>query len=177
MTTEATLGKDTIRQSKLRHDHRRRSWCRCSCSTTTALPASWRCWAWGLNMLMLVALMILIKAPFTLPALAGLALTVGMDGGQQRADLRAIKGRNRPRGGLADGDPQRLPPRGRGDHRRQHHAPDRGHGPLERGHGADQGFCRHLLAGGRVEHLGHDVRCPRDVRGLRAPPLGPASST
>jgi SecD/SecF fusion protein len=32
----------------------------------------------SLNMLMLVALMILIKAPFTLPALAGLALTVGM---------------------------------------------------------------------------------------------------
>ncbi len=32
----------------------------------------------ALNMLMLVALMILIKAPFTLPALAGLALTVGM---------------------------------------------------------------------------------------------------
>jgi SecD/SecF fusion protein len=32
----------------------------------------------GLNMLMLVAAMILIRAPFTLPALAGLALTVGM---------------------------------------------------------------------------------------------------
>jgi SecD/SecF fusion protein len=35
--------------------------------------------ALGLNMLLLVAVMILVKAPFTLPALAGLALTVGMD--------------------------------------------------------------------------------------------------
>jgi len=35
--------------------------------------------ALALNMLILVAIMILVKAPFTLPALAGLALTVGMD--------------------------------------------------------------------------------------------------
>lgn len=32
-----------------------------------------------LNMLILVAIMILVKAPFTLPAIAGLALTIGMD--------------------------------------------------------------------------------------------------
>ncbi len=77
MTTEATLGADTIRQS------------------TTAMIISsivvplfmlvyYRFAGFvavivlSMNMLILVALMILVKAPFTLSGLAGLALTVGM---------------------------------------------------------------------------------------------------
>ena len=171
MTTEATLGAETIRQSTY-----------AMIIASIVVPLFMLFYyrfaglvavlVLGLNMLILVALMILIKAPFTLAGPGRPGADGGHGGGQQRADLRAIAGRNRPRGRLAHGDPQRLPSRGRGDHRRQHHAPHRRHGPLERGHRADQGLCRHLLAGGRLEHLGHDVRRPRDVRSRRTPPLG-----
>ncbi len=77
MTTEATLGAETIRQSKI-----------AMIISSIAVPLFMLFYyrfaglvavlVLSLNMLMLVALMILIKAPFTLPALAGLALTVGM---------------------------------------------------------------------------------------------------
>jgi len=77
MTTEATLGAETIRQSKI-----------AMIISSIAVPLFMLVYyrfaglvavlVLALNMLMLVALMILIKAPFTLPALAGLALTVGM---------------------------------------------------------------------------------------------------
>ena len=77
MTTEATLGKDTIRQST-----------NAMIISSIAVPLFMLAYyhfaglvavlVLSLNMLILVALMILIKAPFTLPALAGLALTVGM---------------------------------------------------------------------------------------------------
>ncbi|MGA2257067.1 MAG: protein translocase subunit SecD, partial [Thermoguttaceae bacterium] len=77
MTTDATLGAETIRQSKI-----------AMIIASIAVPLFMLVYyrfaglvavlVLGLNMLMLVALMILIKAPFTLPALAGLALTVGM---------------------------------------------------------------------------------------------------
>ena len=77
MTTEATLGAETIRQSKI-----------AMIIASIAVPLFMLDYyrfaglvavlVLALNMLMLVALMILIKAPFTLPALAGLALTVGM---------------------------------------------------------------------------------------------------
>ncbi len=78
MTTEATLGAETIRQSKL-----------AMIIASIVVPLFMLYYyrfaglvavlGLALNMLMLVALMILVKAPFTLPALAGLALTVGMD--------------------------------------------------------------------------------------------------
>jgi len=77
MTTEATLGAETIRQSTI-----------AMIISSIAVPLFMLVYyhfaglvavlVLSLNMLMLVALMILIKAPFTLPALAGLALTVGM---------------------------------------------------------------------------------------------------
>ncbi len=77
MTTEATLGAETIRQSTY-----------AMIIASIAVPLFMLLYyrfaglvavlVLSLNMLMLVALMILIKAPFTLPALAGLALTVGM---------------------------------------------------------------------------------------------------
>jgi SecD/SecF fusion protein len=77
MTTEATLGAETIRQSTY-----------AMIIASIAVPLFMLVYyrfaglvavlVLSLNMLMLVALMILIKAPFTLPALAGLALTVGM---------------------------------------------------------------------------------------------------
>jgi SecD/SecF fusion protein len=77
MTTEATLGAETIRQSTY-----------AMIISSIAVPLFMLVYyrfaglvavlVLSLNMLMLVALMILIKAPFTLPALAGLALTVGM---------------------------------------------------------------------------------------------------
>ncbi|MGO9112423.1 MAG: protein translocase subunit SecD [Thermoguttaceae bacterium] len=77
MTTEATLGAETIRQS---------TWAMFISSIVVPLFMLYYYREAGLiavlvlamNMLILVALMILIKAPFTLPALAGLALTVGM---------------------------------------------------------------------------------------------------
>ena len=77
MTTEATLGAETIRQS---------TWAMLIASIVVPLFMLYYYREAGLiavlvlamNMLILVALMILIKAPFTLPALAGLALTVGM---------------------------------------------------------------------------------------------------
>ncbi len=77
MTTNATLGAETIRQS---------AWAMLIASIAVPLFMLYYYRAagviavlvLGLNMLILVALMILIKAPFTLPALAGLALTVGM---------------------------------------------------------------------------------------------------
>ncbi len=78
MTTEATLGAETIRQSKM-----------AMIIAAIVVPLFMLYYyrfaglvavlGLALNMLMLVALMILVKAPFTLPALAGLALTVGMD--------------------------------------------------------------------------------------------------
>ena len=77
MYTEATLGAETIRQSTF-----------AMIIAAIAVPLFMLVYyrfaglvavlVLSLNMLMLVALMILIKAPFTLPALAGLALTVGM---------------------------------------------------------------------------------------------------
>ncbi len=77
MTTDATLGAETIRQST-----------HAMIIASIAVPLFMLVYyhfaglvavlVLSLNMLMLVALMILIKAPFTLPALAGLALTVGM---------------------------------------------------------------------------------------------------
>ena len=77
MTTDATLGAETIRQSTI-----------AMIIASIAVPLFMLVYyrfaglvavlVLGLNMLILVALMILIKAPFTLPALAGLALTVGM---------------------------------------------------------------------------------------------------
>ena len=77
MFTDATLGKDTIRQST-----------NAMIISSIAVPLFMLAYyhfaglvavlVLSLNMLILVALMILIKAPFTLPALAGLALTVGM---------------------------------------------------------------------------------------------------
>ena len=77
MTTEATLGAETIRQSTF-----------AMMISSIAVPLFMLFYyrfaglvavlVLSLNMLMLVALMILFKAPFTLPALAGLALTVGM---------------------------------------------------------------------------------------------------
>jgi SecD/SecF fusion protein len=77
MTTDATLGADTIAKSV---------WAMKIASIAVPLFMLFyyrfaglvAVLVLGLNMLMLVALMILIKAPFTLPALAGLALTVGM---------------------------------------------------------------------------------------------------
>ena len=54
----------------------RRSWS--SCSSTTASAGIVADIAVVLNMIVTVALMILIKAAFTLPGLAGLVLTVGM---------------------------------------------------------------------------------------------------
>ncbi len=77
MTTDATLGKDTIRQS---------TYAMIIASIVVPLFMLYyyrfagiiAVLELGLNMLILVAMMILIKAPFTLPALAGLALTVGM---------------------------------------------------------------------------------------------------
>jgi SecD/SecF fusion protein len=77
MTVSATLGAETIRQSTV-----------AMIIASIAVPLFMLFYyrfaglvavlVLSLNMLMLVALMILIKAPFTLPALAGLALTVGM---------------------------------------------------------------------------------------------------
>ena len=78
MTTEATLGAETIRQSKI-------AMIIASIVVPLFMVYYYRFAGFvaviglALNMLMLVALMILVKAPFTLPALAGLALTVGMD--------------------------------------------------------------------------------------------------
>ncbi|MGD0897363.1 MAG: protein translocase subunit SecD [Thermoguttaceae bacterium] len=77
LTTGATLGGDTIAKSRL------------AMILSSILVPLFMLWyyrfaglvavlALSLNMLMLVAVMILVKAPFTLPALAGLALTVGM---------------------------------------------------------------------------------------------------
>lgn len=78
MNTDATLGAETIRQSKI-----------AMIISSIVVPLFMIYYyrfaglvavlALVLNMLMLVAVMILFKAPFTLPALAGLALTVGMD--------------------------------------------------------------------------------------------------
>ena len=77
MTTDATLGAETIRQST-----------HAMIIASIAVPLFMLVYyhfaglvavlVLSLNMIILVALMILIKAPFTLPALAGLALTVGM---------------------------------------------------------------------------------------------------
>jgi SecD/SecF fusion protein len=77
MTTDATLGLDTIHKSV---------WAMAIAAIAVPLFMIFyyrfaglvAVLVLGLNMLMLLALMILIKAPFTLPALAGLALTVGM---------------------------------------------------------------------------------------------------
>ena len=77
MVTGPTLGGDTIHKSAL------------AMILSSILVPLFMLWyyrfsglvanlALALNMLMLVAVMILVKAPFTLPALAGLALTVGM---------------------------------------------------------------------------------------------------
>jgi len=78
LTTGPTLGGDTIRKSTL---------AMIISAITVPLFMVWyyrfaglvAVAALALNMLILVAIMILVKAPFTLPALAGLALTVGMD--------------------------------------------------------------------------------------------------
>ena len=77
MTTEATLGAETIRQSSV-----------AMIISSIVVPLFMLFYyrfaglvavmVLALNMLMLVAFMILFHAPFTLPALAGLALTVGM---------------------------------------------------------------------------------------------------
>ena len=77
LTTGPTLGGDTIQKS------------RDAMVISSILVPLFMLWyyrfaglvanlALVLNMVMLVAVMILVKAPFTLPALAGLALTVGM---------------------------------------------------------------------------------------------------
>ena len=78
MNTDATPGAETIRQSKI-----------AMIIASIVVPLFMLYYyrfaglvavlGLALNMLMLVAMMILVKAPFTLPALAGLALTVGMD--------------------------------------------------------------------------------------------------
>jgi SecD/SecF fusion protein len=78
LTTGPTLGGDTIQKSTL-----------AMIISAIAVPL-FMVWYYRfagcvaivglvLNLLILVAVMILVKAPFTLPALAGLALTVGMD--------------------------------------------------------------------------------------------------
>jgi len=78
LTTGPTLGGDTIQKSTL-----------AMIISAIAVPL-FMVWYYRfagfvaivglvLNMLILVAIMIIVKAPFTLPALAGLALTVGMD--------------------------------------------------------------------------------------------------
>lgn len=77
LTTGPTLGGDTIQKS------------RDAMVISSILVPLFMLWyyrfaglvanlALVLNMLLLVAVMILVKAPFTLPALAGLALTIGM---------------------------------------------------------------------------------------------------
>jgi SecD/SecF fusion protein len=78
LTTGPTLGGDTIHKSAL-----------AMIISAVAVPL-FMIWyyrfaglvavvALALNMAILIAIMIIVKAPFTLPALAGLALTVGMD--------------------------------------------------------------------------------------------------
>ena len=171
MTTEATLGAETIRQSTF-----------AMMISSIAVPLFMLFYyrfaglvavlVLSLNMLMLVALMILFKAPFTLPALAGLALTVGM------AVDNNVLIYERLREELAHGAALRMAIRN-AFHRVGVVIIDANITHLiaatvlcTRGHGADQGLCRHVLAGGRLEHLGDDVRGPRDVRSFRAPPLG-----
>ena len=45
MTTEATLGAETIGRARMAMTSRR-SRCRCSCSSTTVSRAWWPCWSW-----------------------------------------------------------------------------------------------------------------------------------
>ena len=52
--------------------------CRSSWSSTTGSPAWWRSSPWSLNMILLIGSMAFMQATFSLPGLAGLALTIGM---------------------------------------------------------------------------------------------------
>ena len=124
-----------------------------------------------LNMVMLIAVMIIVHAAFTLTGLAGLALGVGMAVDNNVLLYDAHARRTPSRSDDPHGHPQRLPPRRRGHRRRQPHPPHRRLGALFRRHRTDQGLCRHLLARRRAEHVDLDVRRPGDLRNRRAEAL------
>ena len=125
----------------------------------------------SLTVLLLVAIMVLVKAPSRLTALAGLALPVGMEVDNNVLIYERLREELAPRRGPADGAPQLVPSRGRGHHRRQHHArPGRRRAVLRR-HRAGQRLRDHVSPGRLAEHLGDDVRGQDDLRGLRTPPL------
>ena len=126
-----------------------------------------------LNMLMLVAVMILIKAAFTLTGLAGLALTVGMAVDNNVLVYERLREELAPRGRPADGDPQRLPPRRRGRSSTPT-SPTSSPPRCSTCVGTEQikGFAITFWLGVVIEHVDLDVRRPRDLRHRRAAAAG-----
>ena len=110
------------------------------------------------------------------PRGAGGAGVVGRDGGRrQRADLRADARGDRPRGGAADGDPQRIPAGLLHDPRFQPDDGDHRHRPVLHRHRSAEGVCHHADSRPGAEPVHGRVLLPRDVRSRRAQWLDPAA--
>ena len=120
-----------------------------------------------LNMIVTVALMILIKAAFTLPGLAGLVLTVGMavDANvliyerMREETERGASLRMAIRNGFCAGHGH--------DHRLARHDALFGRRAVRRRHRPDQGLCRHVDHRLADELVHGGLRGPRDLRHRR----------
>ena len=124
-----------------------------------------------MNMVLATALMIMIKAAFTLPGLAGFVLTVGMAVDANVLIYERIREETAPRGLAADGHPQRLCPGHGHDHRLALDHRLHGRGALHDRHRPDQGFCRLLDPGPGRQLVHRGLRGPGDLRHRRAQAL------
>ena len=131
-------------------------------------PASSPCIGLAINMLLIVGCMVLIKAAFTLPGLAGLVLTVGMS-----VDANVLI-YERIREELKRGAALRMAIRNgfdratHDDHRLERHQPDHRHRHLQDRPRQREGLRRHARARHRDEHLRRRVPHAHRVRRGRA---------
>ena len=112
-----------------------------------------------LNVLITVALMIVIKAAFTLPGLAGLVLTVGMAVDANVLIYERIREETCARCNAADGHSQWLCPSHGHDYRLQRDDPDHGHRAVRDRHRPGQRLRGDLDPGPAGEHVHGHLSC------------------
>ncbi len=124
-----------------------------------------------MNGVMLLAIMITIKAAFTLPGLAGFALTIAMAVDANVLIFERMREEAAPRRRLAHGDPQRLRTGAECHRRLEPHHPDHRRRALRHRHRPGPRLRRHPLPGHCAQHVHRDLRGPRDLRHRRTAAL------